>query len=99
MAGALRARGVKEPSAILAAKAGIAVLEVAFERWAEDTKNRKTLERRRCPTWSAGGCACGGRLRQNRMAVRSALACCTLRRCSISRARVSSGQCRATARS
>jgi AcrR family transcriptional regulator len=43
MAEALRRRGVKEPSASLAAKAGIAVLEVAFDRWAEDTKNRKTL--------------------------------------------------------
>jgi AcrR family transcriptional regulator len=43
MAEALRRRGVKEPAASLAAKAGIAVLEVAFDRWAEDTKNRKTL--------------------------------------------------------
>jgi hypothetical protein len=43
MAEALRRRGVKEPSASLAAKAGIAVLEIAFERWAEDTKKRKTL--------------------------------------------------------
>jgi AcrR family transcriptional regulator len=43
MAEALRRRGVKDPSASLAAKAGIAVLEVAFERWAEDTKRRKTL--------------------------------------------------------
>ena len=43
IADALRRRGVKEPSASLAAKAGIAVLEIAFDRWAEDTKNRKTL--------------------------------------------------------
>jgi len=43
MAGALRSRGVKEPSASLAAKAGIAVLEVAFDGWAEDTKQKKTL--------------------------------------------------------
>jgi AcrR family transcriptional regulator len=43
MANALRRRGVKEPSASLAAKAGIAVLEIAFDRWAEDTKKRKTL--------------------------------------------------------
>ncbi len=43
MAEALRERGVKEPSASLAAKAGIAVLEIAFDRWAEDAKKRKTL--------------------------------------------------------
>jgi len=43
MAKALRGRGVKEPSASLAAKAGIAVLEIAFDGWAEDTKRRKTL--------------------------------------------------------
>jgi hypothetical protein len=39
----LRRRGVKEPAASLAAKAGIAVLEIAFDRWAGDTKKRKTL--------------------------------------------------------
>jgi len=33
MAGALRARGVPEPAASLAAEAGIAVFRVAFERW------------------------------------------------------------------
>src|SRR5579859_2046903 len=43
MAEALRCRGVKEPAASLAAKAGIAVLEIAFDRWAGDTKKRKTL--------------------------------------------------------
>jgi AcrR family transcriptional regulator len=43
MAEALRRRGVKEPSASLAAKAGIAVLEIAFDRWAEDRLKRKTL--------------------------------------------------------
>jgi AcrR family transcriptional regulator len=43
MAEALRRRGVKEPSASLAAKAGIAVLEIAFDRWADDTKKCKTL--------------------------------------------------------
>jgi AcrR family transcriptional regulator len=43
MAEALRSRGVKEPSASLAAKAGIAVLEIAFDGWAEDTKKKKTL--------------------------------------------------------
>ena len=43
MAGALRRRGIKEPAASLAAKAGIAVLEVAFDGWAEDTKKKKTL--------------------------------------------------------
>jgi AcrR family transcriptional regulator len=33
-AAALRARGVEEPAASLAAEAGMAVLRVAFERWA-----------------------------------------------------------------
>ncbi|MBS1677343.1 MAG: TetR family transcriptional regulator [Actinobacteria bacterium] len=33
-AGALRERGVAEPAASLAAEAGIAVLRIAFERWA-----------------------------------------------------------------
>jgi AcrR family transcriptional regulator len=36
MAGALRERGVKEPSASLTAEAGIAVFRVAFERWVSD---------------------------------------------------------------
>jgi AcrR family transcriptional regulator len=36
MAGALRERGVKEPSASLTAEAGIAVFRVAFERWVTD---------------------------------------------------------------
>ena len=37
MAGALRGRGVPEPTASLAAEAGIAVFRIAFERWtAED---------------------------------------------------------------
>jgi AcrR family transcriptional regulator len=33
LAGALRARGVGEPAASLAAEAGIAVFRIAFERW------------------------------------------------------------------
>ena len=33
MAGALRARGIPEPSASLAAEAGMTVFRVAFERW------------------------------------------------------------------
>jgi AcrR family transcriptional regulator len=33
MAGALRGRGVPEPTASLAAEAGIAVFRIAFERW------------------------------------------------------------------
>jgi AcrR family transcriptional regulator len=33
MAGALRTRGVPEPTASLAAEAGIAVFRIAFERW------------------------------------------------------------------
>jgi AcrR family transcriptional regulator len=36
VAEALRERGVSEPTAGLAAEAGIAVLRVGFERWAED---------------------------------------------------------------
>jgi AcrR family transcriptional regulator len=36
IAGALRARGVSEPTASLAAEAGIAVFRVAFERWTAD---------------------------------------------------------------
>ncbi|NNB84264.1 TetR family transcriptional regulator [Corallococcus exiguus] len=37
-ADALRKRGVTEPTASLAAEAGIAVFKVAFERWLEDPK-------------------------------------------------------------
>jgi AcrR family transcriptional regulator len=37
IAGVLRARGVKEPAASLAAEAGIAVFRVAFERWIDET--------------------------------------------------------------
>jgi AcrR family transcriptional regulator len=36
IAGVLRARGVNEPSASLAAEAGIAVFKIAFERWVDD---------------------------------------------------------------
>ena len=36
MAGALRGRGVPEPTASLAAEAGIAVFRIAFERWVAD---------------------------------------------------------------
>ena len=36
VAGALRARGVAEPAATLAAEAGIAVFKVAYERWIDD---------------------------------------------------------------
>ncbi|MFT3866375.1 MAG: TetR family transcriptional regulator [Solirubrobacterales bacterium] len=36
VAAALKERGVAEPAAGLAAEAGMAVLRVAFERWAED---------------------------------------------------------------
>jgi AcrR family transcriptional regulator len=36
MAGALRGRGVPEPTASLAAEAGIAVFRIAFERWTAD---------------------------------------------------------------
>jgi AcrR family transcriptional regulator len=40
MAKALRARGIAEPSASLAAEAGIAVLKIAFEQWVNDAKRR-----------------------------------------------------------
>jgi len=33
MAGALRERGIPEPTASLAAEAGIAAFRIAFERW------------------------------------------------------------------
>lgn len=39
-AGALRARGVTEPAATLAAETGIAVFKVAFGRWVLDGKRR-----------------------------------------------------------
>ena len=37
MAGALRRRGITEPTASLAAEAGVAVFKVAFERWVGET--------------------------------------------------------------
>ncbi|MYY03861.1 MULTISPECIES: TetR/AcrR family transcriptional regulator [unclassified Streptomyces] len=40
LAGALRARGVAEPAASLAAEAGIAVFKVAFERWIDGDGSR-----------------------------------------------------------
>jgi AcrR family transcriptional regulator len=40
IADVLRARGVKEPSASLAAEAGIAVFRIAFERWIDETNRR-----------------------------------------------------------
>lgn len=40
VAEALRARGVVEPAASLAAEAGIAVFKVAFEGWVKDEKRR-----------------------------------------------------------
>ncbi len=40
MAEALRARGVKAPTASLTAEAGIAVFKIAFERWVTETKPR-----------------------------------------------------------
>jgi AcrR family transcriptional regulator len=38
VAGALRARGVKDPAATLAAEAAIAAFRIAFERWTSETK-------------------------------------------------------------
>ena len=43
----LRARGVKEPAASLAAEAGIAVFKIAFERWLEDKKPRPLAQQLR----------------------------------------------------
>ena len=40
LAGALRARGVSDPTAGLAAEAGIAVLKIAFERWVHESNQR-----------------------------------------------------------
>jgi AcrR family transcriptional regulator len=40
MAGALRQRGVAEPTASLSAEAGIAVFKVAFERWIDPANQR-----------------------------------------------------------
>jgi hypothetical protein len=40
MAGALRARGIKEPAASLTAEAGIAVFRVAFERWTDESNEQ-----------------------------------------------------------
>src|SRR5262249_54747433 len=44
MAEALRDRGIAEPSASLAAEAGMAVFRVAFERWLDDPKARKLAQ-------------------------------------------------------
>jgi AcrR family transcriptional regulator len=40
LAGALRARGVRDPTAGLAAEAGIAVFKIAFERWVDESNQR-----------------------------------------------------------
>jgi AcrR family transcriptional regulator len=40
MADALRQRGVRDPTASLAAEAGIAVFKIAFERWINETSQR-----------------------------------------------------------
>jgi len=40
LAGALRGRGVAEPTAKLAAEVSIAVMRVAFQRWLEDADDR-----------------------------------------------------------
>jgi hypothetical protein len=38
--GALRARGVSEPAASVAAEAGISVFKIGFERWVNERKPR-----------------------------------------------------------
>ena len=40
LAGTLRQRGVKDPTASLASEAGIAVFKIAFERWVTETSQR-----------------------------------------------------------
>jgi AcrR family transcriptional regulator len=40
MAAALRARGVKDPTASLTAEAGIAIFKVAFERWTDESNEQ-----------------------------------------------------------
>jgi len=40
IANALRQRGVKEPTASLAAEAGIAVFRIAFESWVSQSEER-----------------------------------------------------------
>jgi AcrR family transcriptional regulator len=44
IAGALRQRGVADPSASLSAEAGIAVFRIAFEQWVEETNQRDLSE-------------------------------------------------------
>ena len=41
---ALRARGVPEPAASLAARCGVTVFEVAFSRWIADGEDRSLLD-------------------------------------------------------
>jgi AcrR family transcriptional regulator len=41
LAGALHRRGVKEPTASLAAEAGVTVFRIAFERWINDWSGRE----------------------------------------------------------
>ena len=43
LAGALRARGVGDPAAILAAEAGVTALRVASDRWIADPSNKSML--------------------------------------------------------
>ncbi|MFI6581788.1 TetR family transcriptional regulator [Embleya sp. NPDC050493] len=44
LADGLRARGVADPAASLAAEAGVAVFKVAFERWIEESGERDVAE-------------------------------------------------------
>ena len=44
MAEALRARGVEEPDASMAAELGMAAFRVAFERWVTDGEERTLPE-------------------------------------------------------
>lgn len=44
LAAALRRRGVPEPTASLAAEAGIAVFKISYERWIEDPSRRDLVD-------------------------------------------------------
>jgi MftR C-terminal domain len=44
LAEALRARGLPDPAATLAAEVGMAVFRIAFERWIDDTNDRDLQE-------------------------------------------------------
>jgi hypothetical protein len=44
LASGLRGRGLDEPTASLAAQAGVAVFRVAFEQWLDDREDRSLAD-------------------------------------------------------